>query len=116
MNNDLDYYMHDGSTAFRFQLSGCLSKKGACDLEQAWRTALSVIGGKCLIVDLSYLTSIDASGQELLSRLRGAGARLVAISHQARARLQLMTDQPITVLATATKAPTWRPFRTIPFL
>ena len=72
------------------------AKDGVQDLEQAWRTASSAIGERCLIVDLSHLTGIDASGQELLGRWHGRGVRLVAISQQARARLQLMTDQPVT--------------------
>src|SRR5258708_290935 len=104
--DDLRYYMHDGSDAFRFQLAGRLSKDAARDLEQAWRTASSVIGEKRVILDLSDLTSIDASGQELLSRWNCQGALLGAISHQARARLQLMTDQPVTDLANATAGPT----------
>jgi ABC-type transporter Mla MlaB component len=106
--DDLRYYMHDGSDAFRFQLAGRLSKDAARDLEQAWRTALSVIGKKRVIFDLSDLTNIDASGQELLSRWNCQGALLGAISHQARARLQLMTDQPVADLASATGVPIGR--------
>src|SRR6266849_1151195 len=112
--HDLRYYLHDGSDALRFQLAGRLSEDAARDLEQGWRTASSVIGERCVIFDLSHLTSIDATGQELLSRWHGRGARLVAISHQARAQLRLMTAQPVTVLATATEGPSLRPFRMIP--
>jgi ABC-type transporter Mla MlaB component len=104
--------MHDGSDAFRFQLAGNLSKDAAQDLEQAWRSASSVIGEKRVIFDLSGLTSIDASGQDLLSAWTCQGALLGAISHHARARLQIMTQQPVTDLANATAVAAWRPLRT----
>ena len=35
----LQYYMHDGPSAFRFELAGSLDNEGARELEQAWRTA-----------------------------------------------------------------------------
>ncbi len=81
--DDLHYYLHDGSDALRFQLAGKLSEDAAGDLEQAWRTASSVIGERRVIFDLSGLTDIDASGQELLNKWKRQGALLAAISHQA---------------------------------
>ncbi|MCU1337186.1 MAG: hypothetical protein JWO19_2767 [Bryobacterales bacterium] len=112
---DLRYYIHDEADTFRFQLAGRLSKDGARDLEQAWITASSVIGERRVIVDLSDLTSIDPGGQELLTRWHGQGARLVAISHQVKARLQLMTDQPIAVHSRAPAAAVRCRFRAIRF-
>jgi hypothetical protein len=106
------YYMHDGATAFRLELSGDLSLDGVRDLEQAWRTASSMIGGRCLVVDLSYLASIDDAGRELLDKWHAQGARLVAISSEAQARTQSMIDRPITLLGKTPKAFTWLPFRT----
>ena len=106
---DLSYYMHDGATTFRFQVAGTLSKSSVRDLEQAWETASSVIGNRIVIVDVSELTSIDASGQEVLRGWHARGAQIVAISLRAGERLRLITDEPITVLE-ATKAPAWRPF------
>ena len=64
----LRYYMHDGPDAFRFELTGRLSKDAARDLEQAWRTAESTIGKRLVIIDLSGLTGIDRHGHELLDR------------------------------------------------
>lgn len=104
--DELHYYIHDGSDALRFQLAGTLSKACARDLEQAWRTASSVIGERRVLVDLSSVTSVDPSGQELLSTWSRQGARLIATSPQARARLQSMTDQPVDVLSrTPTRTP-----------
>ena len=106
------YYMHDGATAFRLELSGDLSVDSVRDLEQAWRTASSMIGGRCLVVDLSYLASIDDAGRELLDKWHAQGARFVAISSEAQARIQSMIGRPITLLGATPKAFTWLPFRT----
>lgn len=39
----LDYYMHDGPTPFRFELTGVLAGVDAARLDQAWRIASSTI-------------------------------------------------------------------------
>jgi ABC-type transporter Mla MlaB component len=107
----LRYYMHDGPAAFSFELAGGLSRDGARELEQAWRTASSVRGGRDLIIDLSYVTSIDEAGRALLSKWHAEGARLVAISAEAKSRVQAMTDRPILVQAAYPRVSTWFPFR-----
>ncbi len=111
MNRDLSYYLHDGSGEFRIQLAGHLSHGGAHDLERAWHTASSVIDGKCTSIDLSYVTSIDASGCELLDKWHAYGARLVVNSFEAKARIQMMTSVAITVLDPTPKTSTWLRFR-----
>jgi hypothetical protein len=112
MQPAFSYYMHDGSTAFSFELAGDLSDEGARELEQAWRTATSVIGEKELLIDLSYVTGIDEAGCELLNKWHAHGARFVVISPEAKKRVQSMTDRPVMLRATIPKAITWRPFRT----
>ena len=98
MRSHLNYYLHDGSGEFRIQLAGHLSQGDARDLEEAWRTASSVIGGKCLVVDLSHVTSVDASGCELIGKWHSEGARLVVTSSEAYVRIQVMTGVAITLL------------------
>ena len=112
MQPAFSYYMHDGSTAFSFELAGDLSDEGARELEHAWRTATSVIGGKELYIDLTYVTGFDETGHELLNKWHAHGARLVVISPEAKQRVQSMTDYPVLLRATIPKAFTWRPFRT----
>src|SRR5258706_14114293 len=107
MKHDLHYHLHDGSSEFRFQLSGHLSHGGARDLERAWRTAASVIDGKRLIVDLSQVTSVDASGSELLDKWHAQGARLVVTSSEAHARIQVTTGVAITLLDPIPNPSTW---------
>src|SRR5260370_42391853 len=65
-NQALDFYMHDGPTAFRFELAGDLNYEGARRLHQAWRTASSVIGDRRLIIDMTFITSADEQGRALL--------------------------------------------------
>ena len=77
-NADVHYYMHDGSTTFRFKLAGNLSDAGARELQQAWRTASSIIDGKELIVDISQLTGIGDAGRTLLSTWQLQGGIVVA--------------------------------------
>ena len=78
----LRYYIHDGSSMFRFKLSGPLAGQDALELEQCWRTALSVIGSKDFVVDVSELTTVDDAGRELLDLWRRHGAKFVAKSEQ----------------------------------
>src|SRR5260370_11577024 len=93
--------MHDEASACRFQLAGRLSKVSIGDLEQAWLTACSMTAGKCVIVDVTQLTGIDAAGRDLLVTLCRSGARLVAAGQHA-ARRQLMIGQEVTIQATGT--------------
>jgi hypothetical protein len=104
------YYMHDGPTAFSFELAGRLSDKEARELQNAWRTASSVIGDRSLIVDLSYVTGIDIAGQELIRGWHDRGAQLVAKSPQARVLVQSVTGQSFGELSANARHPTWLPF------
>jgi len=101
------YYMHDASSGFRFQLTGDLSVERTQDLEQARLTASSVIGLRDLIVDLTGLTSVDASGRELLKAWQALGAQMTVISAQGQARIQWMTGLPTTVVGSKPRASKW---------
>jgi len=58
------------------KLEGCLA--GACvpELETCWREA--VLTGRAVRLDLTEVCHVDRAGQELLRRLRMAGARFTA--------------------------------------
>lgn len=81
----LNYYLHDGPKAFRFELAGHLDQAGARRLDQDWRTASSVIGDRELVVDMTLVTSADEDGRALLVRWQAAGARFIAASRESRA-------------------------------
>ena len=108
--SDFTYYMHDGPAAFSFELAGTISPDDATELEQAWRTASSVIGGRILVVDLSFVTRIDEAGQNLLRRWHEQGAKLVAKSQSARLLVESIIGAPLP--AAATHVPTYAPFFT----
>ena len=110
---DFRYYMHDGTTAFSFELAGRLSDDGARELQQAWRTASSEIGDRSLIVDLSYVTGIDVAGQNLLRGWHDRGAQLVAKSQEARVLVQSITGQSVGEISSAARHSTWLPFQRV---
>jgi ABC-type transporter Mla MlaB component len=100
----LTYYMHDRFAAFRFQLAGDLSQETASDLDQARQTASSVLGGRCLIVDLTGISSVDNAGRELLDTWHGLGAQFVVTASEAKARIRSMTGVPITYFGANSRA------------
>src|SRR5436190_15866995 len=104
----LNYYMHDGPAAFRFELAGDMEAADAARLEQDWRTASSVVEIGTLIIDLSFVTSIDAAGRELFRKWHAAGAQFVASSKRARELVELITKRPFT--RGVAQAPTYRPW------
>jgi hypothetical protein len=111
--SDFSYYMHDGSAAFSFELAGRLSDEGARELQQTWQTASSMIGDRSLIVDLSYVTAVDAGGQKLLRGWHDRGAQLVAKSPEARALIQSITGQAVGELSATARHSTWLPFQRV---
>jgi len=83
-NMALQYLMHDGPTAFRFELAGNLNDDGARRLDRDWRTASPEIGGRRLIVDMTFVTGADEQGRALINRWHREGARLIASSKASR--------------------------------
>ena len=103
----LTYYLHDESEGFRIQLRGDLSQRAVSDLDQARRTASSVFGGRRLVVDLTAVSSIDASGNELLDQWCGLGAQVVVTTAKAKTRVQSLTGVPITFLGADSRYGRW---------
>ncbi len=100
-NQALDFYMHDGPTAFRFELAGDLNYEGARRLHQAWRTASSVIGDRRLIIDMTFITSADEQGRALLD------------SKSSRELAESIVGErlPEATAPTVASERTWLPFR-----
>jgi hypothetical protein len=114
-NQALQYYMHDGPTAFRFELAGHLNREGACRLDQDWRTASSALGERRLIVDMTFVTGVDEQARGLLSRWHRDGARLIANSAASRALAESILGEPVpeppaNTLFAGTSDQTWLPF------
>jgi hypothetical protein len=107
--------MHDGPTAFRFELAGHLSREGACRLDQDWCTASSTLGERRLIVDMTFVTGVDEQARALLSRWHQDGARLIANSATSRALAEsilgdVIPEPPKNTLFARTSDQTWLPF------
>jgi hypothetical protein len=114
-NQALQYFMHDGPSAFRFELAGDLNNEGARRLQQDWRTASSVIGDRALIVDMTFVTSAEEEGRTLLARWFAAGAQLIAQSKVSRELAEAIVGKPLGEFASAGNAGadwTWLPFHT----
>jgi len=102
--SNLDYYIHDHSDALRLSIIGDLSGPGVASLDQASRTADSVLHGRQLVIDLAA-TCADEHGRNLLLRWHRMGARIIARSSESRAFAQGIVGAPIEILAAN---PGWR--------
>jgi ABC-type transporter Mla MlaB component len=111
-NDTLNVYLHDEAASFRFQIEGSLAGSAARQLEQSWRTALSVIGGRPLVINIGRLTRIDRSGRALLCKWRETGAQFIAGSSLTKILVGAMIGQPITSGQKRTNSERWAWFRT----
>jgi hypothetical protein len=108
----LQFYMHDGPTAFRLELAGNLNGEGVHRLAQDWRTSSSVIGDRRLIVDMTFVTGVDEAGRTLISRWNRDGAQLIANSEASRGLAESILNGSLPERAAIASKPTWFPFRT----
>jgi hypothetical protein len=90
----LDYYIHDGPTAFRLQLTGVMTGEGVGRLEQVWKTASSLFGSRRPIIDITFVTSVDDRGRSLLVEWHRAGAHVVAQSKTSRGLVESILGAP----------------------
>jgi len=91
----LQYYMHDGPTALRFELTGDLNDEGARRLEQDWRTAWSTLGDRRLIIDMTFVTGVDEQGSALIARWQRDGASFIARSKASRALAEAILGEAL---------------------
>jgi hypothetical protein len=110
-NNDLNLYIHHGSSHFRFDIEGSLSGKGAKEVELSWRTASSVIGNRAIVIAVDRVSGIDAVGRGLLHEWRDAGAQFVAKSPLAKTLVGSIVGQPVVSGMEAGKRDGWVGFR-----
>jgi len=101
------YYMHDGPSAFRFELAGDLDANDATRLEQDWRTASSVAKTRTLIIDVSFVTGIDEAVRNLFRLWYAEGAEFAASSKRSRELVESITERPFT--RELPHAPTFQP-------
>jgi len=97
----LRYYLHDGSSALRFKLSGLLSGAEVAELEQCWWTASSTLGSRSFLVDVSELTGADAAGRALIELWERSGARFVGRSPESRLLIESIMGRSLPFAASA---------------
>jgi hypothetical protein len=93
----LNYYMHDGPNAFRFELAGALTGEDARRVEMDWHTASSVIGARRFVVDLTYIKEIDPIGRDLLLRWQESGAKFAAGTQESKKLVESAVGQCLEV-------------------
>jgi hypothetical protein len=98
-NERLQYYIHDDMDAFRLELSGSLSGEGARSVYHAWQTALSIVGERPVIADITFVTDADEGGRGLLQLWHRHGVRITAASAQSCALAESILDEPFPVPA-----------------
>ena len=105
----LDYYIHDGPTAFRLQLTGVMSGEDVGRLEQVWKTASSLFGDRRPIIDITFVKSVDDRGRALLVEWHRAGAHVVAKSKASRGLVESILGAPVSESEPIVRHPS--PFR-----
>lgn len=74
----LQYFIHDDFDALRMEISGSLAGRDAQKAYDALRRESFMVRGQPLVIDISYVTDVDAQGQAVLQAWRGEGAQIVA--------------------------------------
>jgi hypothetical protein len=114
----LRYYMHDGPSAFRFELAGHLNHEGARRLEEDWRTASSTLGDRRRIIDMTFVTGVDEQGHALITRWHREGGWFIANSKVSRALTEAILGGPLPepqpyAGESIVSDRTWTPFRAL---
>ncbi len=60
------------------------AEKGAESVYQAWRTALSIVAGRPVIADITFVAEADERGRGVLQAWRRNGVRIVAGSPESQ--------------------------------
>ena len=93
-NKNLQCYMHLEQNTLRLELAGSLSGEGTHSAYQAWETALSTLGDRTLIVDITFVSEADQRGRALLLLWHDSGARIIAASPESKALMHSIRDEP----------------------
>ena len=94
-----EYYIHDEADALRFEIVGDLTGPAVGCVDQAWRTARSVLDGRRLVVELLTFADADASGRDLLLGWHRSGAQIIARSPESRKIAEGIVGAPVPIPA-----------------
>jgi hypothetical protein len=74
--------IHHNARSFALKLEDDFRETDAPEVEARWRTAESLLRGRAFEVDLSSVTSVEPSANDLLVRMRDGGAEFVRSSKE----------------------------------
>src|SRR5882724_12644927 len=80
-------YIHDEAARLRLRVTDELNEPAVRELASCWTTALSVIGSRTIVLDLTGLSSIADAGRQILEELHRYGVEFLA---QTEFQLQLV--------------------------
>jgi hypothetical protein len=101
----LQYYIHDGPAALRIQLMGVIDEGETRRIGQVWHTASSSIFGRSPIIDITFVSGVDAAGRALLLQWQQAGAHFVANSKASRALAEAILGAAVLKPETSPRTP-----------
>lgn len=91
----LQYYIHDEADALRLEIVGDLTGPAVASVDQAWRTAHSVLDGRRVVVGLNAVAAADERGRDLLLRCHRSGAQIIARSPESRKLAERIVGAPV---------------------
>ncbi len=95
---DFRYHIHDEPDALRIRLAGQLAGENVRSVYYAWRTALSIIGVRPVLADITSVSHADRRGRRLLVFWRRRGVQIIAASPVSRALAQEVLGEAVDVL------------------
>jgi hypothetical protein len=95
----LEYYIHDEADALRFEIVGNLTGPAVGSVDQAWRTAHSVLDGRKVVVGLTAFADANQSGRDLLLSWHRSGARIIARSPESLRLAEDIVGAPVPMPA-----------------
>lgn len=88
--------VHDDPGTLTFQLEGRLAGPWVRELEECWRSTLARQHKATLRVDLTEVTSLDATGRACLAALHRQGAEFLAADCLTKAVVAEITRTPVS--------------------
>ena len=77
------FEISDGADEFRIELIGKFTGERVAQVEQAWKTALSVPTPRRYTIDISRMSGFDGAGRKLLATMYRHGTQFAAGTPQA---------------------------------
>jgi threonine dehydrogenase-like Zn-dependent dehydrogenase len=91
--------VNDNDAELELLVEGKLTWPCVSELQAVWNQTRQSHGGRKVVIDLSGMTTIDASGKEALMRMIRQGARLASMGVYNRYPIQELVNKALVVEA-----------------